>query len=352
VPDFLLYGATGYTGELIAREAARRGLRPRLAGRDAERVGPLARDLGLESAVVALSDAEGLERALADVPLVLHCAGPFPRTWRPMFEAALRSGRHYLDINAEWDVHDTMARRDADARAAGAMVLPGVGFDVVPTDCLAARVAAKLPGATQLAIVVQHLPWRDERGRLRNPSGSRGTLSSMLSGRFAHGRVRRGGVLVETPIADTSRRFDLGAGPTRATRFPLAEVSTLYHSTGVPNVEAYVSLPRALLLALGYLGPLLVRVPLMRLLPRGGPSAAERANGGSLVLAEARDDAGSTVVGTLATPQAYAFTVASALAAVERVLRGEANRGFQTPSTAFGADFVFDVEGVKLSTVV
>src|SRR5262245_31883106 len=96
--SLLLYGANGYTGELTAREAVARGLRPILAGRSRDALEPLARELGLELRVFGLDDAKALDEGLAGVALVLHCAGPFSRTARPMVDACLRRRTHYLDI--------------------------------------------------------------------------------------------------------------------------------------------------------------------------------------------------------------------------------------------------------------
>src|ERR1700682_2360478 len=145
--NWLIYGANGYTGKLIAREAFRRGHRPLLAGRSAGRIAPLARELGCESRTFALDRAGD---ALDGIGLVLHCAGPFIRTSAQMIEACLRSGSHYLDITGEIPVFESIMKRNADAIARGVTLLPGVGFDVVPTDCLAAMLARRLSDAIEV----------------------------------------------------------------------------------------------------------------------------------------------------------------------------------------------------------
>jgi short subunit dehydrogenase-like uncharacterized protein len=346
VSDFLLYGATGYTGELIARAAAGAGLRPRLAGRRAGPVAALAAELGLEHRAFPLDDAAALGRALEGVPLVLHCAGPFGATHRPVVDAALASGRHYLDLTGEIAVFEALAARESEARAAGSMLLPGVGFDVVPGDCLASHVVAGLPGATHLTVAVQHPPWRDAGGRSRSPTISRGTAATLVRAQV-RGAVRRGGRLVEVPLAARLRWLDLGAGPTSAALFPLGELASLGRSTGVPNVDAYVALPWPAALALRHLAPLLRLLPLPRLLPSPGPGAEELARGRSLVHVEATDRSGRRAVARVRGPGGYAFTVGSSLAAVRAVLDGRARPGFQTPATAFGPDFVLQVGGVE-----
>jgi short subunit dehydrogenase-like uncharacterized protein len=136
---YLIYGANGYTGELIAREAVRRGQRPVLAGRNAEAVRALGTELGLDHRAFALDDARAADEALSGMKAVLHCAGPFVRTSKPMADACLRTKAHYLDVTGEIDVFERLAARHAEAAAAEVMLLPGVGFDVVPSDCLAAH---------------------------------------------------------------------------------------------------------------------------------------------------------------------------------------------------------------------
>ena len=152
MPTFLLYGANGYTGQLIAREAVVRGQRPILAGRNAEAVTALARQLGLEHRIFSLDDAAATCAGLEGVTAVLHCAGPFAHTARPMIDACLEARVHYLDITGEISVFEMAAVRDTEAMAAGVMLLPGAGFDVVPSDCLALHLHRRLPTATHLAL--------------------------------------------------------------------------------------------------------------------------------------------------------------------------------------------------------
>src|SRR5436305_15188118 len=98
---WMIYGANGYTGELAAREAVARGLRPVLAGRNARAVAELALELGLDSRAFALDDPAAAAHGVAGMAAVLHCAGPFVRTSRPMVDACLAAGAHYLDITGE-----------------------------------------------------------------------------------------------------------------------------------------------------------------------------------------------------------------------------------------------------------
>ncbi|MCA9269835.1 MAG: saccharopine dehydrogenase NADP-binding domain-containing protein, partial [Planctomycetales bacterium] len=97
-PTWMLYGAYGYTGRLIAREAAARGMRPTLAGRDADKLRPLADELQLPLQAFSLDDTASVAAKLEGFALVLNCAGPFSQTAGPMIEACLQSRTHYLDI--------------------------------------------------------------------------------------------------------------------------------------------------------------------------------------------------------------------------------------------------------------
>ena len=151
--------------------------------------------------VFSLDDPAALGAGLDGVAAVLNCAGPFSRTARPMAEACLRRGVHYLDVTGEIAVFEELASRDAEAQAAGVMLLPGVGFDVVPSDCLAAHLKRRLPSATKLALGFQAV------SRL-----SRGTAMTMVENLPPGGMIRRGGVLTRVPAGWQTRAIDFGAG--------------------------------------------------------------------------------------------------------------------------------------------
>jgi short subunit dehydrogenase-like uncharacterized protein len=345
---FLLYGANGYTGELIARRAVELGLRPVLGGRTASAVERLANTLGLEHRVASVDNAKQLRAALDNVALVLNCAGPFSRTADAIASACLHRGVHYLDITGEMAVFESLAAREKDAKAANVMLLPGVGFDVVPSDCLAAFVARQLPSATQLAIAIQ--------GSTRM---SRGTALTSLEGLGAgqgSGAIRRNGEIVRVPPAWKTRDVDFGRGPVRVATMPWGDVSTAFHSTGIPNVEVYMAIPTVVRRILRHgraLLPLLASAPVRRLLERRvrrgapGPTAEQRARGWSRFWAEARDDSGRSVSARLVAPEGYELTVRAALECAQRVLRGDWQPGFQTPSRAYGPDLVLAIDGVR-----
>jgi short subunit dehydrogenase-like uncharacterized protein len=342
--NFLLYGASGYTGALVARMAAGRGMTPILAGRDASKVAPLASEFGFEQRTFGLDDPRALDAALEDVPVVLHCAGPFSRTSKPMADACLRTGTHYLDITGEVTVFESLAARDAEARDAGVMLLPGVGFDVVPSDCLAAHLKSRLPSATRLTLAISGT------GRL-----SHGTMTTMVENMDRGGLVRRGGRLTPVPAAWKTREVDFGRGPVTATTIPWGDISTAFHSTGIPNIETYAALPSSARLMMKASRPFrrLLATPRVKAYMKGrvnrmpaGPSDEERRRGASYVWGEVEDDAGARRASRLRGPEGYTLTAMSALAAAAHVLAGRHQPGFQTPSRAYGPDFILEIEDV------
>ncbi|PYQ50071.1 MAG: saccharopine dehydrogenase [Acidobacteria bacterium] len=339
---WLLYGANGYTGELIARRARVLGERPVLGGRSADAVAALAAELGLEHRVFALDDPAAIVRGLEGVKAVLHCAGPFSRTAGPMAEACLRAGAHYLDITGEIEVFESMAAHDAAARAAGVMLLSGVGFDVVPSDCLAAHLKRRLPTATHLALGFQ-----------ASAVLSRGTMTTMVENLHRGGAVRRDGRIVFVPPAWKTRVIDFGRGRVEAVTIPWGDVATAYYTTGIPNIEVYMAAPESMRWMMRLARPLarLLRTKTVQALLKSrirsgpaGPSAEHRARARSFLWGEARD-ASAAVVSRLETLEGYELTSRTALMAVQRVVAGGVSTGFQTPAGAFGPDFILEIEG-------
>ena len=341
----LIYGAYGYTGDLIARLAVERGRAPVLAGRASEKLAPLAEELGLDRRVVGLDDPAALDAALDGIDVVIHCAGPFSRTSRPMVDACIRSGANYIDITGEIPVFEACAARGAEAEAAGVLLMPGAGFDVVPSDCLAAHLAGRLPGAERLALAINAV----------NAQISHGTATTMVESLGLPNVVRRGGELTTVRAGSIVRDVDFGRGPKRSMAFPWGDVSTAWYSTGIPDIEVYMPLPGALIRTqrlLSYV-PWLVRNGLVRgLLQRrvdkapAGPDRDKRAAGMTLVWGEvtAGERSASTL---LKVPEGYTLTALTALEIATRIAGGAAEPGFRTPSMLFGPDFILEFDGVE-----
>lgn len=339
---FLIYGAYGYTGELITRYAVERGFKPVLAGRNEAKVAELAAKHGLEHRAFALDDTAELDAALNEVDVVLHCAGPFSLTSQPMVEACLRNKKHYTDITGEIAVFEAYAAQDKQAKQAGVMLMPGVGFDVVPSDCLARHLKDRLPTATHLSLAFYGM------GRL-----SHGTQATMTMNVGKGGAIRKDGKITSVPAAWKTREIDFGEVTKTAVTIPWGDVATAYYSTGIPNIEVYTVVPRANLKMLKlsrYLGWLLATKPfqsyLQKQIPAGGPSDEERAKGKTLMWGEATDDKGNRVEARQQGPEGYTLTALAALNIVEKILAGNLTSGYQTPAKAYGPDLILEIEGV------
>ena len=343
----MIYGANGYTGRLIAREAAKRGLKPVLAGRSREQIAQLAGELGLPRRVFGLANAEDIERNLDAVDLVLHCAGPFSQTSAPMLEACLRRKAHYLDITGEIDVFALCHRADARAREQGIVVLPGSGFDVVPTDCLAALLKQRLPDATHLVLAF-------EAGGGPSP----GTAKTSVEGLAKGGRARIDGKLTDVPLAWKTRDFQRDGKTRSAMTIPWGDVYTAYVSTGIANVETYMVVPPKTIARMAWMRRL---QPLLRLgvvqdfmkqrIERAtpGPSEQRRHDSGSYIWGEATNAAGRQAKLELSAPNGYDLTVTASLGIVEHILaRPQGAGGYFTPSLLMGADYVLSLPGVRL----
>ncbi|HJS22340.1 MAG TPA: saccharopine dehydrogenase NADP-binding domain-containing protein [Steroidobacteraceae bacterium] len=341
--SWLLYGATGYTGELIAREAAARAPRPILAGRNAPAIERLARELGCEARAFALDDPDAIARHLDGVALVLNCAGPFSATARPMMQACLAQRAHYLDITGEIEVFELGHSLDAAARSANVVVCPGVGFDVVPSDCLAARLKLALPDATHLAL-----------GFDSRTAPSRGTAKTMVEGLGMGSRVRADGRIVAIPLASRVREIDFGEGQKLAIAIPWGDVSTAYYTTGIANIEVYIPASPGTVRRMQRLnrwrwlaGSAPIQWWLKRRIARSpaGPDAQQRERTPMSLWGEVRNAAGRTVVGRMRVANGYTVTVHASLGLVDRVLRDQPPGGYRTPSQIVGADFAAQLPG-------
>ena len=347
----LIYGATGYTGELIAREAVRCGLHPVLAGRNQASIAALAQELGCEYRIASLEDPGALDRALQGAAVTMHCAGPFSATSAPMVAACLRQRSHYLDITGEIDVLEAVHQSGPAAGQAGVVLCPATGFDVVPTDCVAARLHQELPDATYLALGFA------ARGR-----PSRGTLKTSIENLARGGRIRSAGRITPVAHAFRERNIDFGEGPLTAVTIPWGDVSTAYWTTGIGNVECYMAMPVtgiARLRQLNTFGRLLRFAPLQGALKRmvatvpAGPDAAARAVSTMLVWGEAQAPSGERVTARVRVANGYEVTVHASLAIVQHLLDGKpVESGHRTPSQIMGSGFVEALPGSSRIVIV
>jgi len=341
----MVYGANGYTAQLVIEAACKQGLQPILAGRNQQAVESVAAETGLESRIFSLDDALSVQQNLKDVAVVLHCAGPFSATSQAMIEGCLASGCHYLDITGEISVFENAQRQARQAQRADIVVLPGAGFDVVPTDCLAASLVKALPAATNLVLAFK-------------PGGglSPGTARTSVEGLAKGGCVRCSGKLKRVPLAWKTREIPFVSGPRTAVTIPWGDVYTAFVSTVIPIIEVYIATPPATIRRLRLLRlvqPLLglgwVQNMLKRRIGKSikGPGQAARQRAQMQLWGEVSSADGRCVTATMTTPDGYDVTVAASLGIVRHLLENEVEGGFYTPSLLMGPDYAQSLPGVE-----
>ena len=340
----LVYGAYGFTGRLLLENLRERRIAFIAAGRDEQRVADVAAEFAAPSRVFALEDEVASDHALRGVDVALNAAGPFVSTTAPFLRSCLRSGVHYLDVSGEVGPLEHAANLDWEARAKGVMILPGVGFDVVPSDCLALHLAKRLPRAQKLVLSISGLNLL-----------SRGSARAFAEHAGIPVYVRKSGALEPMLFRTQLRWVDFGLGARPVVAVSWGDLVTAFRSTRIPNIEVYFEATAARYAAIGMnqyfgwmMGSMWVRSWLRSYsdsLPEG-PSPQQRANEGAVIVGEAFDGR-QRVRARLATPEAYTFTGIAAAAVAERVLGGAIKPGFQTPAALLGADLVLSMPGVS-----
>lgn len=340
--EWIIYGANGYTGALIATDAKKRGMRPILAGRNEIEIKKLADKLGLSFRIFELNNIEQISQHLSNIYLLLNCAGPFSMTGKPLIEACLKTQTHYLDITGEIDVFEYAQQRDNQARKANILLCPGVGFDVIPTDCIAHTLKKALPDACQLSL-----------GFDADSPLSPGTAKTAIEALADGGKVRINGQLVNVPLAYKTRFINFGNGTKLATTIPWGDISTAYFSTGIPNIDVYIPASKK-------------RIAMMKIINgvrwffrfnavqnwlklkashQKGPRSEQRDQQPSWVWGEVKNAAGDSKSARLKTANGYALTISGSLMAVDFVLTNNVQAGYTTPSLLLGEDAVTQLPG-------
>lgn len=344
--NWMIYGANGYTGELIARKAVQNGMNPVLAGRNLKKIKSLANELALEARIFSLEDSTSVKTNLAGIDAVIHCAGPFSVTSEQMIEGCLSSGTHYLDITGEVGVFEHTHSPDQAKRAekAGVVLCSGVGFDVIPTDCTALKLKELMPDATHLSL------------GFKSDSGiSPGTLKTMIQGLSTGSLERRDGRLTPFPLGSKHRKIDFGNGAQTAMAIPWGDVSTAFYTTGIPNIDTWIPMSAfnirgARLMQL--LGPLLGNSSIQRLLKKlvdkkiSGPDELARGRTPAYIWGEARNEKGDILTARIQTANVYSLTADGALAVASRILDQHTIAGGSwTPAGLFGAGLIETLPG-------
>jgi short subunit dehydrogenase-like uncharacterized protein len=340
----VIYGSYGYTGTLIVDLCKQKNMQVVLAGRNREALQKQSETTGYPFEVVDSSDVEGLKRLLQPAAVVIHCGGPFKHTAKAMVEACLATQTHYTDITGEYQVFEMLAAMDAQAKSAGILVMPGTGFDVVPSDCLAAHLKSRLPSATHLQLAFAST----------SPGTSRGTKKTSVESLGHGGLVRKDGKLTSVPLGANVMNVDFGAFHINALGIPWGDISTAWRSTGIPNIEVYMGATDGMIRNArmsNYLGWLL-RMPavknyLMKQIDRRspGPSDEKRERGKSFLWGKVWDESGKSCVSRLVTLSGYTLTAQTAVLIAEKILAGNLKTGYQTPSLCYGADLIMEIAG-------
>jgi short subunit dehydrogenase-like uncharacterized protein len=340
---WMIYGANGYTGRLIAEEAAIQGLRPILAGRNHKKIKPLAQRLNLSWRCFDLKNPENIYVHLDRIALLLNCAGPFTATSVPLAKACLKTRSDYLDITGEIEVFEYIHALDEKAREAGVVLCPGAGFDLIPTDCLAATLKKHMPAAKHLALGFE------PRGPM-----SPGTAKTIIEGFKYGGMIRKNGILSPVRLAYKVRKINFGSGPKTATTISWGDVSTAFYTTGIPNIEVYVALPAKAISALKILTvfrPIISLEPVQKILKKiadiqlKGPTAQQRKLSRIRLWGEVTDCAGHSVQAHLTTANGYDVTVVGALGIVKKLLEKKFPAGVYTASQLMGTNYISKLPG-------
>lgn len=345
--NLLIYGAYGYTGRLIVEECLKHGIKPIIAGRNPEKAMKFANQHDLEYDVFEVSDRDKLEAWLQRGDVVIHCGGPFIHTAKNMVLGCLATQTHYLDITGEFQVFDLVKEYGEKAKERGIMLLPGAGFDVVPSDCLAKHLHNRLPSATDLK-----LAFVSKGGKL-----SRGTAKTMIENLGEPQTRRRDGDYEGIPMGKSTRMIDFGGFEQVAMGISWGDISTAYHSTGIPNIEVFsgtteqqIAKIRKTVRLSFMLRSRITRNFLMRQMDKrpDGPKQ-ERRDSATMYLWGQVSDGNQTIEAHLTTPNGYNLTASASVLVARKIADGNFKPGFQTPSTAYGEGLILEVDGCELT---
>lgn len=346
---FLLYGANGYTAHLIIEESLKQGLQPILAGRNQTKVEAVANGWGLPHRVFSLADQGAVEAQLADVTVCLNAAGPFSQTALPLAKACLSSQTHYLDITGEIEVFEQIKALGSEAESKGLMLMPGVGFDVVPSDCLANYLKEKMPDADSL-----ELAFTTEGGGI-----SHGTASTMIEQLGNKGWVRKNGLLHPVPLGHKHKRIDFGGFSRTMATIPWGDISTAYTSTQIPNIEVYARMPRKVVKVMKYQGlynPIL-RTKFVRKLAQKwvdknifGPNEQQNQTGKTHLYGKVSKGSDQKEA-FLVCAEGYLLTAIASMNITQKILAKHFTPGYQTPAMAYGWKLILEIEGSEFRDV-
>ena len=346
--NFIIYGAYGYTGTLITELAVSKGLKPLLVGRSDQKLSSLANLHNLPYKVSDVKNLNLLNDIIGDYSLILNCAGPFSETAHQVIEYCIEKKLHYTDITGEIGVFEMAKTFHQDGIDKNIMIMPGTGFDVVPTDCLDKYLSEKLPDSTDLELAFKGVG-----------GPSRGTSITMISGMDKGGAIRKNGKITSVPNAYEVKKFDFDKPNLTAVTIPWGDVSTAFYSTGIPNIKVFMAMSPKMIKNLkltnyikGILGLSFVKNFLKSQVKEGGPSEDVRAQANSYIVGKVSNEKGASIMAKLKTIEAYTLTAETALNIAQKILEGNFKAGYQTPSSAYGYQLILEIRGSELSDVL
>ncbi len=343
----IVYGSYGYTGKLIVQECLSRNLDVILSGRNPDALRKQSKQTNYSYEIVDIGDSKALKNLLSKGKVVIHCGGPFQYTAQAMASACLETKTHYTDITGESAVFEMLSKLDDEGKKAGITIMPGTGFDVVPSDCLALHLKNKLPSATHL--------------QLAFASGggfSRGTARTMVEGLGFGGMIRRDGKLTSVPTGSLTKEIDYGPFKIPSLNIPWGDISTAWRSTGIPNIEVYIGSNKkqiAYAKRSNYINWLLrmrwVKDFLKKKIDQkpAGPSDEKRSKGKTYLWGKVWNDAGTESIARLETLDGYTLTAKTSVLIAEKILNGNFKPGYQTPAMAYGENLILETQGSKIS---
>jgi len=352
ITTWMIYGAYGYSGRLIAKLAKEQGLTPVLAGRNAEKTKSVAEELGLEWRTFDLNEQSNIVKNLSGIDAVVHCAGPFSSTSQPMLEACLAAKTHYFDITGELAVFEFAHSGAINQQAidANVMVCPGIGFDVIPTDCIAKALSEAMPDATHLAL-----------GFAGSMALSPGTAKSMVESMAQGTKARRNGVIQNVKLATKDIDYDNGKGPRQSMTVSWGDVSTAFYTTGIKNIDVYWPASNRIIRQskiASYLRPIFKLNAVQNFLKARvdksvtGPDENKRAKAKVAVWGEARNAKGEVKTAYVKTQNGYDVTATGPIAIIKHLLANEVSNGSITPSILMGKDFVSKLPESSVITIL
>ena len=341
---WMIYGANGYSARIILKVASERGMKPIIAGRNRSEIDQLSSEHDLDSRIFDLTSLDSVCKQISDIDILLNCAGPFSSTAEMMISASLNTSTHYIDITGEIDVFEYAHSKDKQAKASNVVICPGVGFDVIPTDCLALMLKNELPSGTDLSLAFQ-------------PIGSKlspGTAKTAVEGASKGGRIRKNGELHSVPLAYATRKIDFGSGAKNTVSISWGDVSTAYFSTGIPNIQVYFPMSEKSIERLRkrrkyamIMKSAVIQNFLKHRIGKNikGQSEEERNNSKTNIWGELTDSSGQSVVGRFATGNGYDVTAIGAIEIVSFLNENVVDGGYYSPAMLTGTSILEKLPG-------